>query len=160
MSHDHGWLAYRADRVGNEKYELRFRPLEPDTDPTTAAEAVAEVGYGLAWSRKADVVFFVRLDEAQRPFQLWRHRLGTDPSSDVLVLQEDDRRFSLGVGSTRDAAYVLVSLHSTNTTEWLAIASGDPEAAPRVLMSRQGGCRVRRRPPDDRYPGRAGGSSP
>ena len=36
-----------------------------------------------------------------RPFQLWRHRLGTDPAADVLVFEEADRRFSLGTGSTQ-----------------------------------------------------------
>ena len=50
VSHDHLWLAYATDRVGNEKYELRFRPLDAETSPAVAAESVPEVGYGLAWS--------------------------------------------------------------------------------------------------------------
>ena len=96
VSHDHRWLAYSTDRAGNEKYELRFRPLDAETPPTAAAESVPDTGYGLAWSAEADYVFYVRLDEAQRPYQLWRHRLGTDPAGDVLVFEEADRRFSLG----------------------------------------------------------------
>ena len=48
----------------------------------------------------------------------------------MLVFEEPDRRFSLGTGSTRDTAFVLVGLHSTNTTEWLAIPSDDPLAEP------------------------------
>ena len=51
---------------------------------------------------------------------------------DVLVFEEADRRFSLGTGRTRDGAFVLVALHSTNTTEWLAIPADDPDrGAPR-----------------------------
>ncbi len=73
VSHDHLWLAYGTDRAGNEKYELRFLPLDAETSP--AAESVPDTGYGLAWSAGADCVFYVRLDEAQRPFQHWRHRL-------------------------------------------------------------------------------------
>ncbi len=79
------------------------------------------------------------MDEAQRPFQLWRHQVGTDPAGDVLVFEEADRRFSLGTGSTRDTAWVLVGLHSTNTTEWLAIPSDDPLAEPRVVLPRREG---------------------
>jgi len=139
VSHDHRWLAYGTDRAGNEKYELRFRPRDAETGPTAAAESVPDTGYGLAWSARADYVFYVRLDEAQRPYQLWRHRLGTDPAEDVLVVEEADRRFSLGTGSTRDAAFVLVGLHSTNTSEWLAIPSDDPRAAPTVVMERREG---------------------
>ncbi len=88
----------RPTGVGNEKYELRFLPLDADTSPAVAAESVPDVGYGLAWSAETDYVFYVRLDEAQRPFQLWRHRLGSDPADDVLVYEEPDRRFGLGVG--------------------------------------------------------------
>ena len=104
-----------------------------------APESVPETGYGLAWSAAADYVFYVRMDEAQRPFQLWRHRLGSDPAGDVLVFEELDRRFSLGTGSTRDTAFVLIGLHSTNTTEWLAIPSADPLAEPRVVLPRREG---------------------
>ena len=139
VSHDHRWLAYSTDHIGDEKYTLRFRPLDADLSPATAAESVTETGYGLAWSRDGDFVFYVRLDEAQRPYQLWRHRLGTDPATDVLVIEEGDRRFSLATGTSRDMAYVLVGLHSTNTTEWLAIPSGSPLSVPRVLMPRREG---------------------
>ena len=72
-----------------------------------------------------------------RPYQLWRHGLGTDPADDVLVFEEDDRRFSLGTGRTRDGAYILIALHSTNTTEWLAIPADDPTAAPRIVLPRR-----------------------
>ena len=137
VSHDHRWLAYSTDHRGDEKYELRFRPL--DAEVASAPEAVPDTGYGLAWSAAADFVFYVRLDEAQRPFQLWRHQLGNDPGGDVLVFEEADRRFSLGTGSTRDTAFVLIGLHSTNTTEWLAIPSDDPLAEPRVVLPRREG---------------------
>ncbi len=139
VSQDHDWLAYATDRTGNEKYELRFLPLDADTSPAMAAESVPDVGYGLAWSAATDYVFYVRLDEAQRPFQLWRHHVGSAPAGDELVYEESDRRFALGAGSTRDAAFVLIGLHSTNTTEWLSIPSATPLARPAVIMPRREG---------------------
>ncbi|HWD53762.1 MAG TPA: S9 family peptidase [Acidimicrobiales bacterium] len=139
VSHDHRWLAYATDRAGDEKYELRFLPLEAEASLEAAPEVVPETSYGLAWSAGSDVVFYVRMDEAQRPHQLWRHRLGTDPSGDELVYEETDRRFSLGAGSTRDTAFVLIGLHSTNTSEWRAIPSGEPLAVPAVVMARREG---------------------
>jgi oligopeptidase B len=140
ISPDHDVLAYGTDTTGDERYELRFRSLRPDASPDGAApEVVPDTGYGLAWSSSSTVVFYVRLDEAMRPYQLWRHELGTDPADDVLVFEEGDRRFSLGTGLTRDQAFVLVALHSTNTTEWLAIPADDPTAEPRVVIPRHEG---------------------
>jgi oligopeptidase B len=139
VSPDHSVLAYATDTEGAEHYQLRFRALHDGGGAAIAPEVVPDTGYGLAWSSDSTVVFYVRFDEAQRPHQLWRHQLGTDPSSDVLVLEERDRRFSLGTGRTRDGAFVLVSLHSTNTTEWLAIPGDDPGAAPRVVIPRREG---------------------
>ncbi len=139
VSPDHSTIAYGTDVNGDERYELRFRSLlvDPPSDP--APEVVADTGYGLAWSSQSDVVFYTRLDESMRPYQLWRHELGTDPSSDTLVFEETDRRFSLGTGRTRDGAFVLIAVHSTNTTEWLAIPAGDPTAQPRVVLPRREG---------------------
>ena len=37
-----------------------------------------------------------------RPWQLWRHELGTDASSDVLVYEEPDPQYNVSVGRSRD----------------------------------------------------------
>ncbi len=139
VSPDHRVLAYGTDTAGDERYELRFRSIGADGLSDGPAEVVPDTGYGLAWSSRSDVVFYVRLDEAMRPYQLWRHRLGTDPAVDRMVVEEADRRFSLGTGRTRDGAFVLVSLHSTNATEWLAISADDPTSEPRVVIPRREG---------------------
>jgi oligopeptidase B len=139
VSPDHGVLAYGTDTKGDERYDLHFEVLSPGGHGVSAPEVVPETGYGLAWSSDSAVVFYVRYDDAMRPFQLWRHQLGGDPSADSLVLQEDDRRFSMGTGRTRDGAFVLVALHSTNSTEWLALPADDPTGEPRVVMPRREG---------------------
>jgi oligopeptidase B len=139
VSPDHSMLAYGTDTAGDERYELRFRSLDGGAPSDRAPEMVPDTGYGLAWANGSTTVFYVRLDESMRPYQLWRHELGTDPADDVLVFEEDDRRYSLGTGRTRDGAFVLVALHSTNTTEWLAIPTDDPTATPRVVLPRQEG---------------------
>ena len=61
----------------------------------------------MAWANDNATVFYVRVDEAMRPYQLWRHRVGTDPAGDVLVYEEPDEHFYLGVGRTKDERYML-----------------------------------------------------
>ncbi|HEY1830676.1 MAG TPA: S9 family peptidase [Acidimicrobiales bacterium] len=138
VSPDHRWLAYSTDTEGNEIYTLRFRPL--DGAPADAApESIEQTSYGLAWSSDASHIFYVRIDEALRPYQLWRHRLGGDPGQDVMVYEESDRRFYLQTGVTRDEALVVISLSSTNTSECLTIPANAPETAFEPVIPRREG---------------------
>lgn len=107
--------------------------------PDAGAEDVIEgISYGVAWADD-DTVFYTRPDRANRPHQVWRHQVGTPAATDVLVLQEDDERFHLGVSRTRDGAYVLVELHSKVTSEVWALPTADPDSAPAVVLPRRPG---------------------
>ena len=139
VSPDHSTPAYGTDTDGRRALRTCASPRSTPGPPLTPAEVVTDIGYGLAWSSDSSVIFYVRLDDAMRPHQLWRHQLGTDPAGDLLVFQEDDRRFSLGTGRTRDGAFILIALHSTNTTEWLAIPGAEPTTPPQVVLPRREG---------------------
>ena len=56
-------------------------------------DVVPDVYYGLAWANDNATILYTRPDEAMRPWQVWRHTLGTPTDDDVLVFQEDDERF-------------------------------------------------------------------
>lgn len=137
VSPDHRWLAYGTDTSGAELYDLCFRSLVPEvSDPP---ERVSGTYYGLAWANDNATVFYTRVDRAMRPYQLWRHRMGTDPALDVVVLQEDDERFELSVRKTKDDALVVAALESYTTTEWWWIPAGQPDRPPRVVRPRRRG---------------------
>ena len=44
--------------------------------------------YGGAWSADSRHFFYTVHDDAYRPFQVWRHAIGTPTEDDVLVLEE------------------------------------------------------------------------
>ena len=97
---DHRVLAYAVDRDGGERYTLRFRDLD-DGRPTSAT-SIEDVTYGLAWADDARTCFYVRPDDAMRPWQVWRHVLGT--AGDRRRARVPGRRRTLlrvGVGRTR-----------------------------------------------------------
>ena len=107
VSPDHRLLAYSTDVTGGERYTLRFRDLDTGAD---LADVVDDVTYGLAWADDARTCFYVRPDDAMRPNEVWRHRLGTPAADDVLVFREDDERFFLDVGRTRSGRFVLIDV--------------------------------------------------
>ena len=97
VSPDEDLLAYSVDTTGDEVYALRFRDLRTGED---LAEVVPRSYYGGAWSADSQWFFYTVHDEAYRPHQVWRHRIGTPVADDVLVLEEPDERFDLNVRAT------------------------------------------------------------
>ena len=136
VSPDHRWLAYSTDTTGGERYTMRFADLDSGE---TAPEALYDTSYGTAWANDNATVFYVRVDEALRPFQVWRHRVGTDPTGDHLVYEETDDHFYLGVGRTKDDRYVLMGLDSKVTSEYRALSADDPEGEFTVIEPRRQG---------------------
>ena len=115
---------------------MRFRELSTGLE---SPESLEDTSYGVAWANDNATVFFVRVDEAMRPYQLWRHRVGTDPSNDVLVLEEPDDRFYLGVGRTKDDRFILCGLDSKVTSEFQALSADDPRGEFTVIEPRRHG---------------------
>ncbi len=142
VSPDHSLVAFATDTTGRELYDLEFRSLAGADGATRGpdpAETVAGTYYGLAWANDNATVFYTRVDDAMRPFQLWRHRLGTDPATDVMVLEEPDERFNLSVGRTKNRAFVVCLLQSTTCAEAWVLAADDPGGPARVVERRRPG---------------------
>ena len=146
VSPDGALLAYSVDFDGDEVYQLRIRDLASGADTVTGAGLPERIGrsyYGLAWSADSRCVFYTVTDAAYRPYQVWRHEIGTDPARDALVFTEHDERFEVEVRATRSGAYVFIETACRDTTETLVIPAGDPRAAPFVLQERRKGVEYR-----------------
>ncbi len=82
VSPDGRLLAYSADFTGDEVYQLRVRDLATGTD---LPECIGRTYYGLAWSAGSDQFWYTVTDARYRPYEVWRHQLGTGPDADELV---------------------------------------------------------------------------
>jgi oligopeptidase B len=136
VSPDHARLGYSTDTSGAERYTLRIRDLDSARD---LPKEIPNTYYGLAWSSDSRTVFYTRPDEAMRPYQLWRHALGTDPAEDVCVYEEADERFFLHVWRTRSGAFVVMDLESVITSEVRVLPADDPEGEFRIVEPRRHG---------------------
>ena len=136
VSPDGRTLAWSIDATGEEVYELRFRDVAGATD---LEERIVRTYYGGAWADDGRTFFYTVVDEAYRPYQVWRHTVGDDPQQDVLVHEEADRRFELSVRTTRCGRWVLVHAGSRDSAETWAIPAGEPTAAPVSVGGRREG---------------------
>ena len=96
--------------------------------------------YTGAWSADSRTFFYTVHDEAYRPYQVWRHRIGTPASEDELVFTEDDARYEVEIRATTSGAFILIETACRDTNEtWLIPASRPDRAAGRDGATPQGG---------------------
>ncbi|MEE4273235.1 MAG: S9 family peptidase [Thermoanaerobaculales bacterium] len=130
-------MVYAIDTVGRRKYTLRFKDLGTGE---LLDDEVADVTGESAWANDGRTIFYTRQDpDTLRAHQVWRHVLGSDPSRDELVTQEDDPTFSLEIAKTTSESYIIVTSEHTLTTEVRIIDADDPEAQPVVIAPRERG---------------------
>jgi oligopeptidase B len=146
VSPSHRLVAYTVDRRGDERFELRVGRIG-HRNPRDDRVLATGVSYGLAWADD-DTLFCTRPDAANRPYQLWRYVVtdddpaapgGTAGQEPVMVLEEADQRFHLGVSKTKDGRFVLVELHSKVTSEVAVVPTDEPTAPPRTVLPRRPG---------------------
>ena len=147
VSPDHQRLAYAVDTAGDERFALRVKDLGTGAVIDTAVD---EVGYGCVFSLDGQHVFYTRVDEQWRPHQVWRHEVGTPSTDDVLVHQEDDERFWMGVGASRDDRWLMIGLGSKSTSEVRILDAADPTGDFRVVAPRREGVEYDVEPAGDR----------
>ncbi|MDA1155113.1 MAG: S9 family peptidase [Proteobacteria bacterium] len=134
VSPDHGGLAWKADTTGSEFFTLRLRDTATGQDSATL---IADVG-SVAWA-DGRTLFYVRVDAQHRPNKVFRHQIGSDPADDVLVYEEKDPRYFVGVSRLRSGAYVQIATGMNDENEVWVIPTATPDAAPVLIEARTEG---------------------
>jgi oligopeptidase B len=132
ISDDGRWLAYSTDTTGFRQYTLHVKDLE--TGETLPGE-VERVG-SIAWAADNRTLFYTVEDPQQkRQHQMWRAR-GQQLTEATLVYQDDDERFNVGLGRTRDGRFLVMASASHTTSECHILPADEPEAKFRMVSPR------------------------
>ncbi|MDP2293601.1 MAG: S9 family peptidase [Actinomycetota bacterium] len=130
----HTVLAWSSDTDGSEQYTVHLRDLDTGLD---RAETLSGTTWGgTAWSADGTTLFYVTADEQMRPYQVWRHRLGTTQADDVMVLEELDERFYVYIDLSRSGEWIVIEVGSKLSSEVHFIPAHAPDTAPVVVRPR------------------------
>jgi len=132
-SPDHKLLAYAVDDKGSELHTIRFRDLETGRD---LPDALPDTRGGFAFANDSRTLFYVRLDANHRPLFVYRHTIGTDAADDVLVYEEKDIGYYVGVGATQSQKFILVDAHDHQSSEVYLIDADAPASGLRLIEPR------------------------
>ncbi|WP_439610649.1 S9 family peptidase [Reyranella sp.] len=137
-SPDHKLEAWSADVRGSEYFTVRVRRWDTGED---LPDTLTETGGGVVWGRDSSFFLYVRIDENHRPLKVFRHRLGTPQSDDVLVYEEKDIGWFTHIGESASGRFCVISGGDHDTSEEWLIDLSVPDAAPRLIAPRETGVR-------------------
>jgi oligopeptidase B len=133
VADDGNLLAYTTDNTGFREYKLHIRDLSTGKDFPETVEKVSSI----AWAADNKTLFYGVDDSAKRPYRIYRHALGTDPKSDVLVYEEKDEMFNVGVDRSRSRKVIFMASRSHTAGEWRYLPADKPTAAWTVIAPRE-----------------------
>ena len=133
VSDDGNLLAYTTDNTGFRDYTLHVKDLATGK---LFPETVARVS-SVAWAADNKTLFYTVTDMAKRPYRLYRHTLGADPTTDVLLYEEKDEMFRVFTGRSRSRAVIFVGLGSLTSNEWYWLPAGEPDGKLRLISARE-----------------------
>ncbi|TQV86946.1 S9 family peptidase [Aliikangiella coralliicola] len=126
ISPDQKLLATAEDTVSRRQYDIRIKSLSsgeyyPEIIQNTSGEIV--------WSNDNQTLFYVKKDPVTLlPFQVYRHKIGTPTSDDILVYEEKDDTFYTYIYKTRSEKYIGIGVSSTMNSEEHFLDANDPSS--------------------------------
>ncbi|MEZ5565675.1 MAG: S9 family peptidase [Gammaproteobacteria bacterium] len=141
VSPDGRMLAWTEDTVGRRQYTLRIRDLETGV---TLTDSVSNIEEELVWAGDSRTVLYVAKDPVTLlSKKVYRHTIGenagADAEPDRLVYEEPDDSYYVSISHSRSEQYLFIELSSTDQTETLFAAAGDPELHFRPVLPREAG---------------------
>ncbi|WP_075218106.1 S9 family peptidase [Mongoliimonas terrestris] len=132
-SPDHKLLAWSVDDKGSEYHTIRIRDLASDED---LADEIPNTAGGMVWAADGKSFLYTWLNDNHRSEKVFRHVVGTPATEDVLVYQESDPGFFVGVGKTQSGRFLVIDSHDHETSEVRLVPADDPAADPILVAAR------------------------
>jgi oligopeptidase B len=133
-SPDHRIFAWSADDKGSEYDTMRLREIATGVD---LADVIPDVEGAPVWLADSSAFYYVRLDANHRPSRVYRHRVGTAADEDVLIYEEKDSAFFVGLGQTQSGRFAEISVNDHETSESWLLDLTDADARPALIAARE-----------------------
>ncbi len=135
-SPDHALYAWAVDEQGSEAYRIFVKDLASgEVRPGPVESSTGD----FAWTADSRWLFWVWRDQEGRPAKVFRRPARGGEGDDVLVYDEPDDGFFLGVHRSASGAFIVIAAGNNETSETWLIPSSDPAAAPRLVEPRLAG---------------------
>lgn len=126
-------LARAIDDAGDGRATLEVIDV---TTMKVVDAAVTDAGVGFAFSRDQEWLFYNRVNESGRQFEVRRHRIGTPAEQDQVVLGTPDELTAVATQLSRDASTLLIRTYSRTIAGVWLLDLADPLSPPQQVLRR------------------------
>ncbi len=135
VSPDNKMLAYGVDTVSRRIYTLYFKNIKTGE---IMKDIIPQFSGSVAWGNDNKTIFYAKKDEETlRPYQIYRHVLGTDPAKDELIYVEKDETFSCGIYKSKSKKYIILGSFAKMSTEYQFMDADEPSGKFRMFHPRE-----------------------
>lgn len=135
VSPDNHLLVYGLDTVSRRQYTLYFKNLKTGE---LFEDEIPETTGGAVWANDNKTIFYTKKDpQTLRSYRIFKHVLGTSINDDILVYEETDETFYIGVGKSKSQEYIMISSSSTLSTETRFIKADEPDSDWTIVHPRE-----------------------
>ncbi len=125
---DQDIMAYFVDYEGGNKVTLRFRVTANGSDLPYKIDGASA---GLVWAKDSRTCFYTLLDTNFRSAKVMRHIVGNDPKNDVMIYEEKDPAFQMGIGKTSSGDYLYIYRSESESSDVRILSLDMPTGRPR-----------------------------
>tara|TARA_R110002051_G_scaffold158867_1_gene230219 strand:- start:1188 stop:3245 length:2058 start_codon:yes stop_codon:yes gene_type:complete len=134
ISPDNKLAAFGVDTVSRRQYTLQIKNLETGA---ILKDKIENTTGGGVWANDNETLFYTRKDPVTlRSDKIYKHKLGTPTSDDVLIFHEKDDTFSTFIYRTKSKKYLVIGSFSTLTSEFQILSTDNPDGKFEVFSPR------------------------
>lgn len=134
VSPDNTIVAFSEDIVGRRIYTIRFKNLV--TGQFLEDEITNCTGKAV-WAADNLHVFYIVKDKSLRAYKVFRHKIGSPTTEDVLIFHETDDAFDVNVYKTKSLEYIFIASSSSISDEHRFIPANNVNAEFKIIAPRK-----------------------
>ncbi|EKT4497771.1 S9 family peptidase [Flavobacterium psychrophilum] len=134
VSPDNKWAIFSSDLIGRRIYTIEIKNLETNK---ILSDKIENTSGSAVWANDNFTIFYSTQDSVTlRSDKIFKHKLGSNSSEDVLVYFEKDETYNVDIAKSKSKKYLAIESGSTLTTEYQILEADNPDGKFRMFQKR------------------------
>ncbi|PKB15038.1 S9 family peptidase [Flavobacterium sp. 5] len=134
ISPDNKLALFSYDIVGRRIYTIQIKNLETNE---ILEDKIENVTGSAVWANDNKTIFYSDQDDVTlRSDKIFKHKLGSKQTEDVLVYFEKDETFNVEIAKSKSRKYLAIESGSTLTTEYQILDADTPDGEFKIFQKR------------------------